>query len=116
MAARTPVESTSSGTTLMIALVASAVGFAMWMATQRTALHDDVKDRADFNWPDMRLDINRANAAELALLPGLGERLAQRILDDRARNGRFASVDELERVPGVGDTMIERLREYVVAE
>jgi competence protein ComEA len=104
------------GTWLVIAFVAFAVGLAMWNATRRTALVDDALPTAASDWPDMRIDINRANAAELASLPGLGERLAQRIIEDRENTGRFANIDDLGRVPGIGDAMIERLRPYVVAE
>ena len=117
MGARTSSHSAVPGTWVMIALVAAVVTFAMWSATRRTALVDDaLASGATSSWPDMRIDINRANAAELALLPGLGDRLAQRIIEDRERNGRFASIDELERVPGIGEAMIDRMRPYVVAE
>ncbi len=117
MGARTSSDSAVPGTWAMIVLVAGLIAFAMWNATRRTARVDDaLASEAQPAWPDMRIDINRANAAELALLPGLGERLAQRIIEDRERNGRFTNVDDLERVPGIGSAMIERLRVYVVAE
>jgi len=48
------------------------------------------------------LDLNRASASELELLPGIGPRLAERIVSDRTARGPFRSVSELERVPGVG--------------
>jgi competence protein ComEA len=48
------------------------------------------------------LDLNRASAGELALLPGIGLRLAERIVADRQARGPFRSVQDLERVRGVG--------------
>lgn len=64
----------------------------------------------------MRIDVNSASAAELALLPGLGPSLAQRIVDDRAAHGPFKSIDDLDRVRGIGKAIIERLRPYAVAD
>lgn len=95
----------------MIVIVGVAIVTANWMASRRTARVDDAS-RAQ--WPDMRIDINTASPAELSLLPGLGDRLAQRIVDDRHARGRFASLDDLQRVPGIGATTIERLQAFAV--
>ena len=46
-------------------------------------------------------------------LPGVGPVLAQRILDWRAAHGRFASVDELGEVSGIGDKLMAQLRDRV---
>lgn len=62
---------------------------------------------------DGRLDLNSAEAAALEALPGIGPALAQRIIDWRAANGRFTSVDDLLAVPGIGDKMLEALRDQV---
>lgn len=61
-----------------------------------------------------RIDLNRADRAELLQLPGVGDGLADRI-NDRRREGGFASVDELRRVRGVGPATLERLRPWVEA-
>jgi len=55
------------------------------------------------------LDPNRASAAELELLPGIGPSLAGRIVADRQLHGPFATVEELERVKGIGARTVERL-------
>ena len=50
-----------------------------------------------------RVDLATAGDAELRLLPGVGPRLAERILEERAAGGPFASpADVARRVPGVG--------------
>ncbi len=46
-------------------------------------------------------------------LPGVGPITAQKIVDYRAEHGPFASVDDLDAVPGIGPTRIEQLRELV---
>lgn len=59
------------------------------------------------------VNVNTATAGELESLPGVGPATAAAIVDDRTRNGPFASVDELERVPGIGPTKLAALREQV---
>ena len=64
--------------------------------------------------PDPRpLDLNRATAAELARLPGVGPGLAQRIVDERERRGRFDSAEALRQVMGVGPKKLAALRDLV---
>ena len=58
---------------------------------------------------DSPLDLNTASAEELEELPGVGPVLAGRIVDWRTRNGRFASVDELNEVSGIGDATFAEL-------
>jgi competence protein ComEA len=59
------------------------------------------------------IDLNTATAAELDGLPGVGPATAAAIVDDRARNGPFASVDDLDRVPGIGPAKLAALRDLV---
>jgi competence protein ComEA len=59
------------------------------------------------------LDLNAAGVGELDALPGVGPVTAQRIVDWRSRNGRFASVDQLREVEGIGERRLAQLRELV---
>lgn len=61
------------------------------------------------------VDVNRAGAEELRLLPGVGPVLAGRIVESRRTLGRFRSIDDLLRVPGIGARRLEGLRERAVA-
>ena len=61
------------------------------------------------------ININHANQTELQKLPGIGPKLSQRILDERAK-ARFKSIDDLRRVPGIGAKTLEKLRPYVTIE
>ncbi len=64
---------------------------------------------------DGRLDLNTATAVELEALPGIGEKTAAAILAWRKKNGPFQSVDELDRVDGIGPATLEQLRPLVKA-
>lgn len=59
------------------------------------------------------VDVNRAGAGELEALPGIGPVLAQRIVADREERGPFASVDDLQRVRGIGPSLLADLRDRV---
>ena len=59
------------------------------------------------------VDLNTATAADLETLPGVGPATAAAIVDDRTRNGPFASVDDLDRVPGIGPAKLAALRDQV---
>jgi competence protein ComEA len=60
---------------------------------------------------DARVDINRATAAQLESLPGIGPTRAGAIVEHREAHGPFASVDALADVPGIGQATIEGLRD-----
>jgi competence protein ComEA len=59
------------------------------------------------------IDLNTATLQQLDTLPGVGPVLAQRILDWRAEHGRFAGVDQLADVPGIGESRLAQLRDLV---
>jgi len=56
------------------------------------------------------LDLNRATAAQLDTLPGIGPVTAQRILDYRNKVGRIKSVDELKKISGLGGAKFEEIK------
>ncbi len=59
------------------------------------------------------VDLNTATAEQLEELPGVGPAIAAAILDERERRGRFATVDDLLDVRGIGDARLEQLRDLV---
>jgi competence protein ComEA len=62
---------------------------------------------------DGRVNLNSADLAQLDTLPRIGPALAERIIQWREANGRFTSVEDLLAVPGIGDKMLEALRDLV---
>lgn len=63
--------------------------------------------------PTRRVDVNRASAAELEALPGIGPALAQRIVADREVNGPFRRPQDLGRVAGIGEKTLAKLLPYI---
>ena len=59
------------------------------------------------------VNINTADAAELAALPGIGKVLAQRILDYRRVHGDFSAVEQLTNVEGIGEGKLESILELI---
>ncbi|WTJ61490.1 ComEA family DNA-binding protein [Streptomyces anulatus] len=63
--------------------------------------------------PSAPLSLNTATAEQLETLPGVGPVLAQHMLDYRAENNGFRSVDELRQVSGIGDRRFAELQPLV---
>ena len=59
------------------------------------------------------VDINTADWPELIQLPGIGPVLAQRIVASRESQGRFADIEDLRRVRGLGPKTLEQIRPYL---
>ena len=60
--------------------------------------------------------MNSAGKADLMTLPGVGEVMAERIILERQDNGPFRTVEDLERVRGIGPKRIEQLRPLVIID
>jgi competence protein ComEA len=63
--------------------------------------------------PAALVNVNTASATDLETLPGIGEVIAQRIVDYRTQNGPFAAVDDLLDVSGIGDAILGDIRDLV---
>ncbi len=59
------------------------------------------------------VDVNKADWPELAQLPGVGEKLAQRIIAARDERGPFLDHADLRRVRGIGPKTLEKIRPYL---
>ena len=59
------------------------------------------------------IDINSAGAEDLALLPGVGRILSQRIVESRRERGAYHSIDDLSRVKGLSTSRVKALRTYL---
>lgn len=62
------------------------------------------------------VDLNGADAAELATLPGIGDALAQRIVEYRREHGDFSCIEEIMNVLGIGAGKFEVMRDSIYVE
>ena len=65
------------------------------------------------NSNNSKVNINTGGVEELKALPGVGDLLAQKIIDYREKNGKFKTIDDLKNVSGIGDKKFESMKEYV---
>ncbi len=63
-----------------------------------------------------RININTASVEELDKLPGIGPTLAQRIVDFRKANGAFRKLEDLKNVSGVGDKLFDQIRDLITIQ
>src|SRR5688572_22796226 len=61
------------------------------------------------------VDINAAGVEELMSVPGIGQSIAQRIVEYRDKNGPYASVDDLLKIQGIGEKSLAKIRERLTA-
>lgn len=62
---------------------------------------------------EKKININTASLAELQKLPRVGEKVAQRIIDFRKKNGRFRRIEDIMKVKGIGEKMFNRIKDLI---
>ena len=60
-----------------------------------------------------KINVNEATAEELTAIPGVGEKLAQAIVDERERGGPYLYPRDLLRVSGIGEESVQGLLDYI---
>lgn len=61
-----------------------------------------------------KISINKASAANLETIPGIGPSTAQHIVADRAQHGKFKRLEDLMRVKGIGKKKFEKIKPHIV--
>lgn len=92
-----------------------------YVEVQRNDAPEAGKATEEDTWPESLLEgevinLNRASAAELQRLPGIGPGRAQAIIEYRTQKGAFTKADDLLQVEGIGPVLLERLCPYVSTE
>lgn len=62
------------------------------------------------------ININEASVALLDSLPGIGESRAKQIIDYREANGSFSNIEDIKKVPGIGDKIFDSLKDLIRIE
>jgi len=63
-----------------------------------------------------KVNINTATEAQIAMLPGLGQKLASEVINYRTSNGNFKMLEDIKKVSGVGDKKFEKIRNLIILE
>ena len=59
------------------------------------------------------LNINKATKQDLQNLPGIGVSLASKIIEYREENGKFANIEDIKNVNGIGESKYENIKEHI---
>jgi competence protein ComEA len=63
--------------------------------------------------PAATVNLNTASAAQIESLPGVGPKVAERIIEYRQKNGGFKKIEELMNVKGIGEKSFLKLKPYI---
>ncbi len=59
-----------------------------------------------------KINLNTADAEAMQYIPGIGESRAEQIIQARKKAGGFASLDEIDAIPGIGEATMQGIRKY----
>jgi competence protein ComEA len=105
--------------------VNAAGGFAVIAQQDQVNLAAPLKDGEQINVPGVggtshinlgRININTATVEELDTLPGIGETAAQSIVDYRTANGPFQNIQSVMDVPGIGPSTYDLIKNLITVE
>ena len=100
----------ASAVALALVVIGAAAGLrALFLQPELT-----VEQNADMVPVPARIDINTATEAELCLLPGIGPKTAEAIIQHRRQHGHFPDLAALRNVRGLGPKTVERLRPHAM--
>ena len=65
------------------------------------------------NTQSNKININTANQTELETLPGIGPSTAIKIINYRKENGKFANIEDIKKVSGIGDSKYAQIKDLI---
>lgn len=93
----------------MVRIFRGKIGVLIVLAVFSLAFTAAIKAEAS----EGKIDINTASVAEFQTLKGIGETIAQRIVDYREKNGFFKSTEDLMNTKGIGKTTFENIKDKI---
>ena len=89
---------------------------SFWVLILAIMIGSVLQSRFCFSVEQVEGKVNTATEAQIALLPGLGPKLATEVVNYRTNNGGFKTIEDIKKVSGVGDKKFEKIKDYVVLE
>ena len=105
----TPQERQAVTFLITVALIGLGVSFL----AKRSAA---IKNIACLNEHLGKINLNRADQESLMIVPGIGKKLAERIIAYRRQNSTFSSVEELKNIKGFGGYRFEKIKGLIYVE
>lgn len=65
---------------------------------------------------EFTVNINTASIPELSMLEGIGEGIAEKIVEYRTKHGNFEVIQDIMKVSGIGDKKFEAIKSYITVE
>ena len=93
------------------ALTAMLIALCLWAAGATVSAQNG--SAAKPAAPAAVVNLNTATAAQIATLPGVGEKAAARIIEYREKNGGFKKIEELMNVKGIGEKSFLKLKPLI---
>ncbi|MEO0156064.1 MAG: helix-hairpin-helix domain-containing protein [candidate division WOR-3 bacterium] len=87
-------------------MIINILNYAVWQSNKKTyslIIEEEMR----------QISINIASEEQLAMLPGIGPALAQRIVEFREKNGEFKKIEDIKKVKGVGEKLFEKIKSYI---
>lgn len=65
------------------------------------------------NSKDTKVNINTATKEKLTTLPGIGDAMAEKIIEYRTQNGKFSNIEDIKKVNGIGDSKFNNIKDRI---
>ena len=101
---------------VLITILAVLAFAALPAAAQQKSSTPAAAAKASAPTPESPLNINTATQAQFEALPGLGAKVAERIIEYRQKNGNFKKVEDLMNVKGIGEKSFLKLKPLLVVQ
>lgn len=69
---------------------------------------------ADKNDINKKININTAQKDDLKKIAGIGEAMADRIIEYRQKNGKFKNIEEIKNIKGIGEGKFEKIKKFIM--
>lgn len=63
-----------------------------------------------------KLNINTATAEQIDMLPGMSAKKAAAVVEYRTKNGKFKTLEDLMKVPGIKQKKVDKIKDYIIFE
>lgn len=86
---------------------------SLWMSAPLAAQQKSARTKPTAATASAPVNLNTASVSEIATLPGVGSKAAERIVEYRTKNGGFKKIEELMNVKGIGEKSFLKLKPLI---